>query len=43
MAHGGKMIDGKSLISKQTWDKMHQNGTLAMDANLGKVVYINNI
>ena len=38
MANEGKMLDGRQLISAETWHKMHQNATLNFDAGLGNVL-----
>ena len=36
MANKGKMLDGSSIISQDTWDLMHSNSTLKFDAGLSK-------
>ena len=37
LANNGMCIDGRQLLSKQTWEKMHAKGSLALDMNLGNI------
>ena len=37
MANKGKMLDGSSIISEDTWNLMHSNSTLKFDAGLSKL------
>ena len=36
LANKGKFGDGRQLLSTETWQKMHDKATLALDMNLGK-------
>ena len=38
LANKGKFGDGRQLLSTETWQKMHDKATLALDMNLGKHV-----
>ena len=38
LANKGKFGDGRQLLSTETWQKMHDKATLALDMNLGKYV-----
>ena len=41
MANEGEMLDGRQLLSVETWQKMHQDPTLAFDAGLGNFLLKN--
>ena len=37
MANKGKMLDGSSIISQDTWKLMHSDSTLKFDTGLSKL------